>query len=149
MTKLEAQQFEFLKNLCYNYYIKEKEIFIMKEIEKLIESGMSVDEILKAAKEAEARVAAKSKKNQEIEKARETLVNAMLGYAKVLGLDLDIEDCSSIISDVTTNLKELEKFVDEMSSFKEKSKCNKREKRTVISDAEADEILKLVKEFFN
>ena len=121
----------------------------MKEIEKLIESGMSVDEILKAAKEAEARVAAKSKKNQEIEKARETLVNAMLGYAKVLGLDLDIEDCSSIISDVTTNFKELEKFVDEMSSFKEKSKCNKRGKRTVISDAEADEILKLVKEFFN
>ena len=149
MTKLEAQQFEFLKNLCYNYYIKEKEIFIMKEIEKLIESGMSVDEILKAAKEAEARVAAKSKKNQEIEKARETLVNAMFDYAKVLGLDLDIKDCSSIISDVTTNLKELEKFVDEMSSFKEKSKCNKREKRTVISDAEADEILKLVKEFFN
>ena len=149
MTKLEAQQFEFLKNLCYNYYIKEKEIFIMKEIEKLIESGMSVDEILKAAKEAEARVAAKSKKNQEIEKARETLVNAMFDYAKVLGLDLDIKDCSSIISDVTTNFKELEKFVDEMSSFKEKSKCNKREKRTVISDAEADEILKLVKEFFN
>ena len=121
----------------------------MKEIEKLIESGMSVNDILKEAKEAEARVAAKSKKNQEIEKARETLVNAMLGYAKVLGLDLDIEDCSSIISDVTTNFKELEKFVDEMSSFKEKSKCNKRGKRTVISDAEADEILKLVKEFFN
>ena len=121
----------------------------MKEIEKLIEGGMSVDEILKAAKEAEARVAAKSKKNQEIEKAREILVNAMFDYAKVLGLDLDIKDCSSIISDVTTNFKELEKFVDEMSSFKEKSKCNKREKRTVISDAEADEILKLVKEFFN
>ena len=88
-------------------------------------------------------------KTRKIEKARETLVNAMFDYAKVLGLDLDIKDCSSIISDVTTDFKELEKFVDEMLSSKEKSKCNKREKRTVISDAEADEILKLVKEFFN
>lgn len=115
----------------------------MKEIEKLIEGGMSVNEILKAAKEAEARIAAKSKKNQEIEKARETLINAMFGYAKSLGMDLSTEDCSAIISDMTANLKGLEKFVDEMSNLEEKPKCNKREVKSKygITEEEADEIL--------
>lgn len=115
----------------------------MKEIEKLIECGMSVDEILKAAKEAEARIAAKSKKNQDIEKARETLINAIFDYAKTLGMDLSTQDCSAIISDMTANFKGLEKFVDEMSNFEEKPKCNKRELKSKygITDAEADEIL--------
>ena len=47
MTKLEVRQFEFLKNLCYNYYIKEKEIFIMKEIEKLISETVEIQKHLK------------------------------------------------------------------------------------------------------
>ena len=97
-------------------------------IQKLIESGITPDEIFAEAKQAkkeyESRKAAEDKRQGEIAKARDNTVTAIVNYMHALtGTYLQAED----IKDLEEDFKRVERLV---TGTKEKDTKKKDSKRT-------------------
>ena len=114
----------------------------MKEIEKLINSGVSVEDIMAAAKEAAVKKKEAEAKTKERDILRENLVQAVIAYTKTMTPDLSSEESSELKNGLIDLLKDYEQAYAKIADFKPSRAKSKSE--TVHRDMtldEADEII--------
>lgn len=114
----------------------------MKEIEKLINSGVSVEDIVAAAKEAAVKKKEVEAKTKERDIRRENLAQATVDYVKTITPDLSSEEYSELKTGIIDMLKDYEQAYAKVANFKPSRAKSKSEivHRDMTPD-EADEII--------
>lgn len=114
----------------------------MREIEKLINSGVSVEDIVAAAKEAAVKKKEAEAKTKERDIVREKLAQAVVAYVQTITPDLSSEEYSELKNGLIDMLKDYEQAYTKIADFKpSRAKSKSETVHRVMTLDEADEII--------